>query len=494
MQQRSNGTGERFRRSFLMALAALFLGFFLVPACAAPSQVLAGSPLSNADARAAIQSEADYIVNCSYSHTAANGAGIASSSSAYGVFNNVRVSDRGPDWVVPETGAVGAMSLMQAAAFLGPEDANAAKYDAALDAYFDTWLVQNAQGWIAGTAPVSEQGGMAAHVYYDAEGKWVRSMPATPAATGMVLAALWKRYEYFVATGRQADGQAWLVRAWPNAQSAGSYLRRHYDPRTRLEHGAPGSSLEWLTDAVGAAVGLRCLARWAEKLKKPSQAYQTTAAGLTAGIAAMKDPAGGAGFYRHRGPDPSTTPSNGDSIDQICFLPYEADLLAPGDGTAKKISDWWTTGDAKVKMTAQTDHPETWTYFGTHWHHYFSARPENQYLYPGPGLQLAKVEWKYAAQTHDPGLLQRAQSRLQWAVNPQYSALWLGATTATEAGVGGGVQDWRDARDYTHAAAPWERFIDTSGYLIQVVLMVNFQRDTKYVPETIAPKQDGAAK
>ena len=202
----------------------------------------------------------------------------------------------------------------------------------------------------------------------------------------------------------------------------------------------------------------------------------------------MKDPTGKAGFYRYRGPAPSRTPSYGDSIDQICFLPYEVDVLPLGDSVVRKISDWWTTGDSKIKMTAQTDHPDRWTYYGTHWHHYFAARPENDYLYPGPGLQLAKVEWKQAQQTHDSALLQRAQSRLQWAVSPRYSALWLSGNSATEAGVGGGVQDWRDAKDYSHTAAQWERFIDTSGYLIQVILMVNFHRDTLYIPTRAAPR------
>ena len=247
---------------------AMLYGMLLIPVCAAPSPISAGPPLTDADARTAIQSEADYIVNCSYSHSAVNGADIARSAAAYGALNNVRISARGPDWVVPETGAVGAISLMQAAAFLGPADPHAEKYEAALGAFFDTWLVQDAQGWMPGTAAASERGGMAAHVFYDAQGRPVRSLPATPGATGLVLAALWKRYEYFVETGRQTEGQAWLSKAWPQAQAAGDYLRRHYDPKTRLEHGAPGSSLEWLTDAAAAAVGLRCLARWAESRSK----------------------------------------------------------------------------------------------------------------------------------------------------------------------------------------------------------------------------------
>ena len=133
-------------------------------------------------------------------------------------------------------------------------------------------------------------------------------------------------------------------------------------------------------------------------------------------------------------------------------------------------------------MTAQTDNPRDWRFYGLHWHFYFDPRPENAYLYPGPDLQLAKMEWKAGTALHDPVLLDRAQKRYEWANKAEYSNLWLGDGKRTEAGVGNGLIDWRDGGNYAHKAEDWQRFVDTSSYFIQVTLMIVYHTDTKFVP------------
>ena len=117
------------------------------------------------------------------------------------------------------------------------------------------------------------------------------------------------------------------------------------------------------------------------------------------------------------------------------------------------------------------------------WHHYFAPRPENAYLYPGPGLQLAALEWKSGTALHDPVLLDRARRRFEWANKSEYAALWLGAGTHLEANVGNGLVDWRDSDHYAHKAEDWQRFVDTSAYFIGMTLRVCYGRDTKLVPE-----------
>jgi len=136
-----------------------------------------------------------------------------------------------------------------------------------------------------------------------------------------------------------------------------------------------------------------------------------------------------------------------------------------------------------MNMTPHIDNPSDWRYFGTHWHLFFADKPENHYLYPGPGLQLAKVEWKYAKSTSNQVVLQRACNRLMWAARPQYSNLWLGESKTASDGVPSGIIDWRDANNYQNSAANWARFVDTSSYMIEATLMVCFDRDTKYVPD-----------
>jgi len=425
-------------------------------------------PLTDSEAQEAIQREAGHIVACSYTSAPAT-----RSDDGYGALNDDPISGHGPDWVVTEPAAIGAMSLLQAAAFGKERGDDVSAAEAALDGFFEVWLVQHTQGWIADPHS-GDIGGMAARIYYDARGRWVKSGDATPGATGIMVSAMWKRYEYLTDTGRAAAGRAWLTRAWPLAQSAKGYLLTHFDPNSELERGPASSPNEWLTDAVAASDALACLDRWGALVGAPDPACRATATRLRAGIAAMKEDGPWKGFYRFRDHARDNQPSDGDSVDQIGFLPYETGALDPGDLFVRQISDGWTVGADGIAMTAQTSDPADWTYYGTHWHHYFAPRLENDYLYPGPGLQLAKVEWKYARRTGDHRVYLRAVNRLRWAVSPKYSALWSGE---------GGLMDWRDAHDYGHAAEKWARFIDTSGYLIQTVLMINFNRDTVYVPE-----------
>ncbi len=480
--QKARPTPSAVRARIIVAAVAL-LGVLFVLAVARQQGMLASlppplgdprgrevalstPPLTDSEAREAIRREAGHIVSCSFTSTKAN-----PQADGYGALNDDTIGDHGPDWVVSEPGAVGAISLLRAAAFLREHGGGDSGMEPALDGFFDVWLVGHKQGWV-GDPHSADFGGMSARLGYDAGGRRIRADEATPAATGMMVVAMWKRYEYFADTGRDTAGRAWLARAWAVAEPARTYLLARFDTNTEMEHGPASSPDEWLTDAVAAHDGLLCLDRWAALLGHPDPRCAATATRLRSGIAAVKEDDTWKGYYRLREHDQRDQPTNGDCVDQMAFLPYEADVLDPGDPFVKEISDCWTVGPNA--MTAQAADPKGWTYFGTHWHRYFAPRLENDYLYPGPGLQLAKAEWKYAQRTHDKATALRAANRLRWAVGPQYSALWDKS---------GGLVDWRDARDRGHVAEPWARFIDTSGYLIQAVLMVSFGEDTRYTPE-----------
>lgn len=411
----------------------------------------AASPFTDAQAVAAIETEAGYMASCAFTPK----------SDAQGAINDIRIGERGPDWVAPEASAVGAISLMQAAAFLKSRGRDVSAYDQVLDSYF---------GWVA------RQGSeFPARIYYTVSGKKQRADPATPAAAGMTLVALWKRAEYLQKTGPAAAAE-WKQKAWPQAAALGEYLLAHEDKKYGLMHGPSESQDLWLTDAVAADDGLRCLSRWASDVKHPDPRYGATADRLTAGIQAMKERGDWGCFYRVRQRSQDFRAGYGDSLDQICFLPSEADILPPGDPYTRQISDWWTYGGNEFSMTPQTADRTDWRYYGLHWHHYFVPRPENDSLYPGPGLQLAKAEWKYAQKTGDAEMRARAVRRLRWAAMGKYSDLWRPRD-------GGGLVDWRDGTNQPRTAENWTRFIDTSGYFVQVTLMVQFGQDTSYVPE-----------
>jgi hypothetical protein len=67
--------------------------------------------------------------------------------------------------------------------------------------------------------------------------------------------------------------------------------------------------------------------------------------------------------------------------------------------------------------------------------------------------------------------------------DPAYSNLWWGASGTQEAGVGNGIVDWRLANDQSQSAQGYERFLDTSAYFAEVLLMLYFGTDTSYMTQ-----------
>ncbi len=431
----------------------------------------------------ALQRESNYISDSSFTELAWNHGDVTSGAAAYGAINDIRVAYSGPDWVRPGESALAALSLMSAARQLQVAHVSTARYDGVLSRFFHVWLLQNRQGWQE-DAHDGDFGGMAQRVFYDKRGRWQRDEAYNTGTTGMVLVALWKYSEYLAATGHSAEAAQWRRNAWAIARPAGNYLHRAYNSRYHLVQGNASARDLWISDSVYAADALRCLSRWAKTTgQKPAYAYETLAAQITGGVQAMRDTQTGRGFFKYRDSRHSFQPTDGDSLDQLAFLPYEADVLSPAEPFVRQISDWWTIGGQNIHMTAQTNNPADWHYFGLHWHWYFAPRPENAYLYPGPGLQLAAMEWKAGTARHDPVLLDRARKRYEWANKTAYSNLWLGDGNAAEAGVGNGLVDWRDAGAYAHKAEDWQRFVDTSAYFIRATLMICYGKDTKFGPE-----------
>jgi hypothetical protein len=258
---------------------------------------------------------------------------------------------------------------------------------------------------------------------------------------------------------------------------------------------SPDGGNLWINDSSLAVAGLRCLAKWAQirgksvaldsKASTPTQLADS----LTVGLEGMKDNGAWKGFFKYRNPADGSR-SYGGSLDQLCFVPYETNALDPGQQFARSISDFWTSGAAGRRMTYQTSDPRAWTYFGTRWHYYEEANPETDRLTPGAGLQLGKVEWKTAWARRDVALRQRALNRFEFANSSNRSNLWYGVGKRAEAGVGGGIVDWRLASQTNNTgttepgcAPDWQRFIDTSAYFIEMTLMAHWNQDTKYTPE-----------
>jgi hypothetical protein len=432
-----------------------------------------------------IRKECEYIVDCSFTEDAQNHAEVERADDAYGAINDNRIFERGPDWVRPGEAAVGAIGLMSGAKMLHLVGEDVDAYERVLDGFFRTWILGRQQPVDAEPAS-PDRGGFFARVHYTADGRWQSSEPTSTAVTGQMLVAMWKYYEYLRDTGHVAEAADWLDAAWGTADRGGRFISRMMSDTWNLVRSNDSRLNLWTSDSAYAAAGLRCLSRWALETANPGAAtYAQLVDRLASGMTAMKHRGTTPNFYRYRDASEGYAPTYGDSIDQLCFLPYGIDVLDPGEGFCREISDWWTFGSSDGSNTVQmTSHPTdagAWQHFGVHWHFYFDQRPENVRLYPGPGLELAKAEWKHACATGDPTLLTRAGSRLEWVV--ERSELWFGHTGESEAGVPNGIVDWRNENAFPDRAEPWFRFVDTSAYFIEAVLMIHCGIGPTYTPD-----------
>jgi hypothetical protein len=388
-----------------------------------------------------------------------------------------------------------AIGLMAAAQQLKTLGRNITTYDQVLDRFFQTWLLARKQS-VNTNAADPNYGAICTRVYYSSAGQWQSNDTGTAAVSGQMVCAMWKYYEYNLAIGNASIATNWLQQSWDIARLAGDFIRRMTNATYKLVRGNTTGNDLWVSDSALSLAALRCLDQWAVTAgKTKSFDYAALADAIATGLQLLKDNSARKNFFKYRNSGGGYALTYGDSIDQLCFLPYEADALDPVDPFCRAVSDWWTAGSGGINMTFPAASTNDWRYFGTHWHYYFIARPENDYLYPGPGLQLAKVEWKYGQRTGDSVMLDRAQKRLQWAAGTNYASLWFGASGASEAGVPDGVVDWRNATNYTDAAPAWQRFADTSAYFIEAVLMVYYGVNTKYIPNSdlaIVPQANNA--
>lgn len=431
-----------------------------------------------------LERESGYIVDCSYTKWARNKDTHNWKADAYGCFNNIRLaSDTGPDWVVSSENAVCVIGLMQATRLLKDDGSEVAAQDEVIKEFFQNWLKWKRQPIVTDGV---DAGGFAERVYYDKQGKRTRLGNANAGSTGIMMVAMYKRYEFLRDTKRENEANQWLANkdAWRIMHDGFKFIKKNFNATHKMVRSRSEQNDLWLTDATLTACGIKCFQAWAEKSGRPSEDSETLFNNIREGVAAMKDPGEWKNFYRYREANKDFSPGYGDRIDQICFLPFESGLLSTQDDFAVSLSDWWTEGSKdSPKMTPQNKDSKDWRYFGTRWKHFFVGYPEtNHYLYPGPSLQLAKMEWRIGKTSNNETIKQRANHRYAFANNKSYSNLWFGASGESEAGIPNGIVDWRDGNDQTRTAAKHERFIDTSSYLIQVTLMVFFDRDTVYLP------------
>ena len=484
----------------LVMVLALSLDFVLAAKPESPPGQDKGKskdePPMNPDVSIQIQAELDYIINSSWTEENKNSKRwqfLQTSDNIYGAINSNRIPSHGAPnrwgWVSPGISAMAAVGMMQGITYLYNNEIYIANYDTVIDKFFLTWELAHRQAQ-NNDLQDPDYGAFMDRVNYDSSGNYETLNPLWKTdVTAQMLIANYKYYEYNNNINQSQQAGEWLDNAWSIQKNGADYLVRMYDstPAGSI-HLLPGnSSVEeyttWIHFAANAVPGLRATAVWAQKVGAPYSDYDRVANDLVIGIQSMKDTSSRSNYFRFipyvNGSYGS--PTYGENIDQLTFVPYETGAV-PVDNFAGQVSDWWTNGDQEISMTDQTTDSTDWRYFGTHWKYYFAGNIENNNLYPGAGFQLAKVEWKYGNNTSNAVYLNRSSSRLNWGKSLDYSSLWWFMTGEDEAKTPNGFADWRDSTNYSNTAEGWARFVDTSAYFIEALLMNKAGIDTDYNP------------
>jgi hypothetical protein len=455
--------------------------------------VLEAAPLP--DLPTQIQAELLYITHSSWTEENPNSFGwrwFEPSDDIHGAINDIRVPINAPPnhhaWVEPAIGATAAIGMMQGVAYLQRSGIDVSIWDAVLDKFFWVWTLAHRQG--QNLDPSSPDfGAFMNRLDYDSRGNHVTASPVWKTdVTALMMTASWKYWEYCVATGELEQAAEWQTQAWPIQKNGADYLVRMHDTTpARAIHLLPGNSTPphsdaWIHFAGYAVPALRAASVWAQRVGAPHADYDRVASELASGLQSMKDPSRNIYFRYVPWQNGSYgAPTHGASIDQLTFVPVEIGAV-PVDAFAAGISDWFTEGDAELSMTHPTQDPSDWRYFGTHWNWFFAGAPENDRLYPGPGFQLAKLEWKVGTALGAPVYTTRSLRRLDWGRKLEYSALWWFLTGEEESTTPNGFVDWRDSTNYSKRGENWARFVDTSAYFIEVLLMHEAGIDTDYNP------------
>ncbi len=509
------GVADMIRRRLSVLLWLVFLG-----SCATPSlQQFGLTPDGDRRERimAGLRAELDYIGQaCSWTEENEHWTtwvGITPMSDIYGALNNMQIpkgadgSDGKGAWVKTSELFSAVIPFMAAVQYVAKQGHSISEYDRSLDRLFTVWFLK--RHW-QNTDPTSADfGASASRVNYQPQGVYDPAAPGSKNwvadATAQAVLAASKYGEYLAETHQEAKAQAWLKAAWPLVREAANFLIRmaDFDASTRASQVLRQSSTDedaWVHAQAFAIHALTLVEAWKAQLPRsqwgPTAAYRVYRDRLREGLRdpAWRDARWGQIFYAKRPPPtvpgepygPGVHPDA--TVSQLAFLPYEIEALPIWDRQAQTIAEWWVRGDntplARIGPFAMTEVPaqeDEWTFYGTHWMiHYDVPQEANTRLYPGPGFQMASVEWKLYHATKQAKYLRRAYLRYRWGTAPGFAELWWFTTREPGAEAPHGFQDWRDQTQPMWTAERWARFIDTSAYFIRGLLQLEVGRDIHY--------------
>ena len=428
---------------------------FRVLAGAVVVPLLFGASAARADSYDNVWMESTYITQCSFTKANASVGNISTASAGYGALNDWRIgTSRSADAVDPGTSAIGAIGLLYGYQRLSAAGRSNAELDGraktALSGYFWSWA-RNSQNHVVETVNgVTRVGFMqpstGQFVNYDANGNRTNSFPGGAAATAEVLMAM-RKYTLYSPNGDRANYQK---EVYPLARQMADYVNAHLS--------------SWTIDRSYAVAAFRGFSKWASAVGDSATAtyYANQANTISGWLANAQDKGAWGNYYSYL--DGAGNGVYNGGVDQTGYAPYEFSARDPGEAYAKKLADWWEKGTAynNVALSVQSGRyaggVRQWTP---------QSNPDNK-VYPGSALQIADAEWKIARATGNYNdLYASAWKHYNFALSALNAAsgsgCWVNNTSVD--GVPGGFVDWVDTGSGARPAA-WQRFVDTSAYLV----------------------------
>ena len=386
--------------------------------------------------------ECKYITQCSCTAANSSTAGVPNTAPAYGVLNDWRIGNGQPDFVQPGEAAVGVIGLLYGYHRLQVAGRSNADLDTkaktALSGFFWSWI-RNGNNQAGNGFPAS--------ITYNTSYNVSSKGGGDARVTAELLIAMWK-----------------YCQLSPNGDGA-NYRSQEYNHAHAMADFANANLSSWTVDRSYAVAAFRGFAKWAAAVgdSGTSSYYSSRADTISGWLALAQDKGSWHNYYDYLDGGGNGVYNGG--IDQTGFAPYEFNARPENEQFAKDLTTWWDHGQAYngAYLTVQSGQ------YAGGVHQWTPASGTNTQVYPGSALQLADAEWKIAQAT---GNWNNLYASAWWHYNFAKSAIgsstgsgdWVNNSTADPGFVGGFI-DWVNTANGARPAT-WQRFVDTSGYMI----------------------------
>jgi hypothetical protein len=402
--------------------------------------------------------ECSYITQCSMSAANPTVGGISQSSPGYGALNDWRIGNGEADSVDCGTQGIGSVGLLYGYSRL----TGAGRSNSTLDTEAKTATSAFFNHWITNTANQLPQSGgqigFPATASYNTSGAYTAEGSASVPVTAQLLIAMRKYCQY----SPNGDRSTYQSNEYTLAHHMADYINAYLST--------------WTIDRSYAVAAFTGFSHWASAVGDTATAsyYSNQASVVSSWLVSAQDTGSFHNYFDYLNGSGAGVYNNG-NVDQTGFSPYEFNARPAGESFAASVAQWWDYGTAfnGLNLTVQSG-----AYAGGV-HQSVPSLAAN--AYPGDSFQLADAEWKIA---HANGNLNNQYAQAWWHYNFALSAIgsstgsgcWVNNTSVD--GFIGGFIDWVSSSGSRPVS--WQRFIDTSGYMIVATEELEFSNQVDW--------------